>query len=77
MSDERMLETLARGYSGRLATVARTGFPYCIPLLYLWIDGEVYLHTASERGHLRANIERDGRVCFEVDEQGIWRRASQ
>jgi nitroimidazol reductase NimA-like FMN-containing flavoprotein (pyridoxamine 5'-phosphate oxidase superfamily) len=77
MSDERMLETLARGYSGRLATVSEDGFPYCIPLLYLWIDGEVYLHTASERGHLRANIERDGRVCFEVDEQGIWRRASQ
>lgn len=69
MSDERILETLARGYSGRLATVSEDGFPYCIPLLYVWIDGEVYLHTASARGHLRANIERDRRVCFEVDEQ--------
>jgi uncharacterized protein len=69
MPDEHMLETLARGYSGRLATVSEDGFPYCIPLLYLWIDGEVYFHTTSARGHLRANIERDRRVCFEVDEQ--------
>jgi uncharacterized protein len=69
MSDERTLQTLARGYSGRLATVSADGFPYCIPLLYLWIDGEVCLHTASAGGHLRSNIERDRRVCFEVDEQ--------
>lgn len=69
MSEQRTLETLARGYSGRLATVSEDGFPYCIPLLYLWIDGEVHLHTASAGGHLRANIDRDRRVCFEVDEQ--------
>jgi uncharacterized protein len=69
MSPERMLETLARGYSGRLATVSEDGFPYCIPLLYLWINGEIYVHTASARGHFRTNIERDPRVCFEVDEQ--------
>jgi uncharacterized protein len=69
MSDERTLETLSRGYSGRLASVSEDGFPYCIPLLYLWIDGEVYLHTTSARGHLRANVERDQRVCFEIDEQ--------
>ena len=69
MSDQRMMETLARGYSGRLATISEDGFPYCIPLLYRWIDGEVYVHTSSARGHFRANIERNTRVCFEVDEQ--------
>jgi uncharacterized protein len=69
MSDERILEMLAQGYCGRLATVGADGYPYCIPLLYLWIDGEVYLHTTSARGHLRANIERDPRVCFELDQQ--------
>ncbi|MEH2558059.1 nitroimidazol reductase NimA-like FMN-containing flavoprotein (pyridoxamine 5'-phosphate oxidase superfamily) [Bradyrhizobium algeriense] len=69
MSDEHALETLARGFSGRLASVSEDGFPYCIPLLYLWMDGELYLHTTSARGHLRANIEKERRVCFEVDEQ--------
>jgi nitroimidazol reductase NimA-like FMN-containing flavoprotein (pyridoxamine 5'-phosphate oxidase superfamily) len=69
MSNERILEMLAQGYSGCLATVSEDGFPYCIPLLYLWLGGEVYLHTTNARGHLRANIERDRRVCFEIDEQ--------
>ena len=27
------------------------------------------MHTASARGHLRANIEKERRVCFEIDEQ--------
>jgi uncharacterized protein len=53
---ERTLETLAKGYSGRLATVGEDGFPYCIPLLYLWLEGEVYFHTTSARGHLRASV---------------------
>ena len=69
MSHERALETLAQGFSGRLASVSQDGFPYCIPLLYLWMDGELFLHTTSARGHLRANIEQEPRVCFEVDEQ--------
>jgi nitroimidazol reductase NimA-like FMN-containing flavoprotein (pyridoxamine 5'-phosphate oxidase superfamily) len=72
MSDESALQTLAQGYSGCLAT-SEDGFPYCIPLLYLWMDGEVYLHTTSARGHLRANIEKERRVCFEIDEeQGVF-----
>jgi nitroimidazol reductase NimA-like FMN-containing flavoprotein (pyridoxamine 5'-phosphate oxidase superfamily) len=69
MSEERARQVLAHGYSGHLATIGEDGFPYCIPLLYLWIDGEVYLHTTSARGHLRANVESDQRVCFEIDEQ--------
>ena len=68
MSDQRSLETLERGFSGRLATVGEDGYPYCVPLLYLWIDGQVYVHTTSARGHLRANVEREPRVCFEIDE---------
>jgi len=69
MSEESSLATLSGGFVGRLATVSEDGFPYCIPLLYLCIDGEVYVHTTSAKGHLRANIEREPRVCFEVDEQ--------
>jgi len=68
MTRERSLETLAAGFSGRLATVGADGYPYCIPLLYIWMDGELHLHTTSARGHLRSNVELDSRVCFEIDE---------
>ena len=38
MSDERARETLARGYAGRLGTVGPDGWPYVVPLLYVWRD---------------------------------------
>jgi nitroimidazol reductase NimA-like FMN-containing flavoprotein (pyridoxamine 5'-phosphate oxidase superfamily) len=70
LADEAARETLARGFCGRLATVGADGYPYCVPLLYVFMDGEVWLHNARARGHLRANVEHDARVCFEVDEPG-------
>ncbi len=70
MTHEQALETLERGFCGRLATVGEDGSPYCIPLLYVWREGRVYLHNAQARGHLRTNIDHEPRVCFEVDEPG-------
>jgi uncharacterized protein len=67
-SERRAREMLPRGFSGHLATVGEDGYPYCIPLLYLWVDGEVHVHTSSARGHFRANIEHEPRICFELDE---------
>jgi nitroimidazol reductase NimA-like FMN-containing flavoprotein (pyridoxamine 5'-phosphate oxidase superfamily) len=68
MSEPRALEMLARGFSGQLATIGEDGYPYCIPLLYVWMDGEMYVHTSSTRGHFRANVDREPRVCFAIDE---------
>jgi uncharacterized protein len=70
MPDQLVWETVARGFTGRLATVSEDGSPYCIPLLYVLIDGLLYVHTTSAGGHLRANIEHEPRVCFEIDEPG-------
>jgi uncharacterized protein len=70
MSQERVIETLEHGYCGRLATVGADGFPYCVPLLYVWADDQVWLHTARARGHLRVNLDHEPRVCFVVDEPG-------
>jgi uncharacterized protein len=69
MSEARAVEMLAHGFCGRLATVGADGWPYCVPLLYVWSDGEVWVHNVAA-GHLRANIEHATRVCFEIDEPG-------
>jgi len=68
MTEARALEILARGFCGRIASVGADGWPYCVPLLYVWADGEVHVHNSAARGHLRANVAHDRRVCFEVDE---------
>jgi len=70
MSDQQALEFLARGFCGRIASVGADGWPYCVPLLYVWTDGEVLVHNPAARGHFRANVEHNPRVCFEVDEAG-------
>ena len=68
MSETRAYDMLERGFSGRLATVGEDGYPYCLPLLYIRMDGEIYVHTGSARGHFRANVERESRICLEIDE---------
>jgi nitroimidazol reductase NimA-like FMN-containing flavoprotein (pyridoxamine 5'-phosphate oxidase superfamily) len=68
MTDEQMLRALDRGFVGRLATVSEDGSPYCVPLLYIWADNRVFLHGTSARGHLQANVAREPRVCFELDD---------
>ena len=68
MSGEGAREMLKRTFSGRLSTVGEDGYPYCVPLLYVWMDGELHVHTGSGRGHFRASVDREPRVCFEIDE---------
>jgi uncharacterized protein len=68
MTSQQALQALDRGFVGRLATVGEDGYPYCVPLLYVWADNQVYLHGTSARGHLRTNVEHEPLVCFEVDE---------
>ena len=70
MTDERALAFLAGGLCGRIASVGADGWPYCVPLLYVWADGEVLVHNPAARGHFRANVDHNPRVCFEVDEAG-------
>jgi uncharacterized protein len=70
MSEERTLELLAQGFCGRIASVGADGWPYCVPLLYVWEGGEVLAHNPAAPGHFRTNIAHDPRVCFEVDEPG-------
>src|SRR3954454_7240085 len=68
MPEHRARQFLARGFAGRLATIGADGFPYCVPLLYVCMDDQVFVHTTSARGHFRSNVERCPRICLEVDE---------
>jgi nitroimidazol reductase NimA-like FMN-containing flavoprotein (pyridoxamine 5'-phosphate oxidase superfamily) len=70
MADAGAIGTLTRGFCGRLASVGADGWPYCVPLLYVYADGEIFVHNSAAAGHLRTNVDHDRRVCFEVDEPG-------
>ncbi|MDE2363059.1 MAG: pyridoxamine 5'-phosphate oxidase family protein [Hyphomicrobiales bacterium] len=70
MPHDGALQALQRGFCCRVATVGEDGHPYCTPLLYVLMDDEICLHNTSAPGHFRTNVEREPRVCFEIDEPG-------
>jgi uncharacterized protein len=70
MADDAAYEFLRHGFCGRLGTVGPDGYPYVVPLLYVYADGRIYVHNTRARGHLRENVDHNPRVCFEVDAPG-------
>ena len=70
MPQAKLDELLSNGYCGHLATISPDGSPYVCPLLYVWLDGQVWLHNTSAHGHLQSNVRHDPRVCFEVSVPG-------
>jgi nitroimidazol reductase NimA-like FMN-containing flavoprotein (pyridoxamine 5'-phosphate oxidase superfamily) len=82
MTGARAREMLAGGFAGRLGTVGPDGWPDVGPLLYAWMDGQVYLHHTRARGHRRENVEHDARVSlrggwFAVTRRGAARSVSR
>ena len=69
MSADQALQVIERGHSCRLATVGADGAPYCTPFLYVLMDGRLYIHSSSAHGHFRTNVDREPRVCLQLDEQ--------
>lgn len=61
---------LSSAFCGRTATIGSDGFPYVVPNLFVWHEGDIWLHTARSNGHFARNALHDDRVCFEVDEPG-------
>jgi uncharacterized protein len=51
---------------GRLATNGPDGYPYIVPVNFVSLEGHIYFHCAPQ-GEKLDNINRDPRVCFEVD----------
>jgi nitroimidazol reductase NimA-like FMN-containing flavoprotein (pyridoxamine 5'-phosphate oxidase superfamily) len=51
---------------GRLATNGPDGYPYIVPVNFVTLAGNLYFHCAP-KGEKLDNLNRDPRVCFEVD----------
>ena len=51
---------------GRLGTNGRGGYPVVKPVNFAYYDNKIYFHTALA-GEKIEDINRDNRVCFEVD----------
>lgn len=67
MDAQTTQETLKQGWAGRLGTVSVDGYPYVVPVHYIYYADKIYFHCARA-GHKLENIKNEQRVCFEIDE---------
>lgn len=65
VSQERAEEVLNSGTNGILSVTGDDGWPYGVPMNYVYTDGKIYLHCAHT-GHKVDAIKNDSRVCFTV-----------
>ena len=71
MPPEEARRFLAAQHVAHVATIGADGWPYAIPLVFIYEGGDIlYLHTGAHRGHFLANVEAAPRICLEVSERG-------
>lgn len=63
LSREDTEEILRGGTSGVLAVLGDGGYPYAVPLSYLYREGKIYFHCAAE-GHKLDAIRQNEKVSF-------------
>ncbi len=63
LTDDDCVAILERGTSGVLAVSGDDGYPYAVPLSYVYRDGKIYFHCAKT-GHKLDAIAQHDKVSF-------------
>ncbi len=58
-------EILINNEYGTLSTIGDNGYPYNIPINYVYINDAIYIHSYKE-GHKLDNIKYNPKVCFSI-----------
>lgn len=63
MTSAKAEELFAAGNHGILSVNGDDGYPYAVPVNYVYEDGKIYIHSAKYGYKIEA-IKKDNRVCF-------------
>ena len=63
LSPGKSIEILKRGTSGVLAVAGDDGYPYTVPMSYVYQDGKILFHCARS-GHKLDAVTRNNKVSF-------------
>ena len=69
LSNEECEEILRTAPRGVLSVKGEEGYPYGIPMDFVWRDGKAYFHSALE-GHKVDAIAADDKACLTVLDEG-------
>ncbi|MBF7066500.1 pyridoxamine 5'-phosphate oxidase family protein [Aliarcobacter butzleri] len=67
LTKEQIDELLLKAEVVRLGTISEDGFPYVLPMHFVYFDNKIYMHGLP-KGKKIDNIKFNSNVCFEVDE---------
>ena len=70
LSREETLQILERGSSGVLALAGDGGYPYAVPLSYVYSEGKIFFHCALA-GHKIDAIRQNEKASFCVIDQDL------
>ena len=60
-----------------VGTSDAAGWPYVVPLMYIYETGErLFLHTGARGGHFLSNIQQNSKICVTVTEPGPLQQGS-
>ena len=76
LPEEECVEILQKAYRGFLSVIGDGGYPYSVPINFLYKEGKLFFHCAVE-GHKLDAIRADDKACFTVidepqKEPGDW-----
>lgn len=63
LPETEVIEILEQGNTGILSVVGDDGYPYAVPVNYVYEDGKIYVHGARE-GHKADAIKQCDKVSF-------------
>jgi len=69
LTKDEMAAILENCSTGVLAVNGDNGYPYTVPLNYIYDNGKIIFHCAV-RGHKIESIKRNDKVCFCIIEKG-------
>lgn len=62
---EEIEEILVKGEYGFLSTISGNGYPYVVPISFVYYNNSIYFHCATD-GHKLENIKNNNKVSFSV-----------
>ena len=77
MSDTDTRVFLRHRATAHVGTSDAEGWPYVVPLMYVYEDGErLYLHTGGRGGHFLSNVGENAKICIAVTDSGTMQQGS-
>lgn len=70
LPEQECREILAGAYRGTLSVIGDGGYPYALPVNFLYADGHIWFHSALE-GHKMDALKTCDKACFTVIDEPV------